>query len=205
MPDEGAPSDADSSSRNSSSSHGEQEEAPRTADQIMLDQDRAMDDFMVAWFGADNEDDVPGDNGEPQDIPNDPRPRHTPQGQQQWEEAKQQACTPIFEGARLSRLSAILGLLNIQAKHKGSNSMLSDIFQFYHDLMLPEENVLPGSWSEAKKVLSSMSMEYHIIHACVNDCMLFHGDTAHVTQCTVCGEQRYESNMLTSKVSRKAV
>ncbi|CAM6112294.1 unnamed protein product [Calypogeia fissa] len=78
MLDEGAPSDVDSSSSDSSSSHGEQEEAPRTADQVMLDQDRAMDDFMVDWFGADNEDDVPRDNGEPQDIPNDPQPRHTP-------------------------------------------------------------------------------------------------------------------------------
>lgn len=105
----------------------------------------------------------------------------------------------------MSRLSAILGLLNIQAKHKASNSMLSDIFAYCHDLMLPTENVLPASWKDAKKVLSSIGMDYRIIHACVNDCMLFHGETAHVTQCTVCGEQRYESNMLTQKVPRKAV
>ena len=197
MPEEGAPSDVDSPSNDSLSSHGEQEEAPQTAGEVMLDQDRAMDDFMVDWFGADDEDGEPGNNDEAAPIPNDPRPRHTPQGQQQWEEAKQQARTPIFEGARLNRLSAILGLLNIQAKHKGSNSMFSDIYQFCHDLMLPEENVLPGSWNEAKKVLSSMGMEYHIIHACVNDCMLFRGETAHVTQCTICGEPRYESSMLT--------
>ncbi|CAM6084234.1 unnamed protein product [Calypogeia fissa] len=128
MPEEGEPSDIDSSPSDSSSFHGEQEEAPQTTDQVMLDQDRAMDDFMVDWFGADNEDGVVGDIPDFHDIPNDPRPQHTPWGQQQWEKAKQHARTPIFEGARLSHLSAILGLLNIQAKHKGSNTMLSDIF-----------------------------------------------------------------------------
>ncbi|CAM6094649.1 unnamed protein product [Calypogeia fissa] len=93
MLEEGAPSDVDSSSSDSSSSHGEQEEAPRTADEVMLDQDRAMDDFMVDWFGANDEDGETGNNDEVAPIPNNPRPRHTPQGQQQWEEAKQQART----------------------------------------------------------------------------------------------------------------
>ncbi len=53
------------------------------------------------------------------------------------------AQTPIFQGARLSRLAAILGLLNIQVKHKASNTLLLDIFQYCHSLLLPEENVLP--------------------------------------------------------------
>jgi hypothetical protein len=60
------------------------------------------------------------------------------QGQKHWQEARAHARTPIFQGARLSRLAAILGLLNIQAKHKTSNTMLSDIFQFCHGLLLPE-------------------------------------------------------------------
>jgi hypothetical protein len=58
----------------------------------------------------------------------DPRHQHTAQGQRQWQEAKAHAQTPIFQGARLSRLVAILELLNIQAKHKASNTMLLDIF-----------------------------------------------------------------------------
>ncbi|CAM6010506.1 unnamed protein product [Sphagnum balticum] len=90
----------------------------------------------------------------------DPRHQHTAQAQRQWQEAKAHAQTPIFQGARLSRLAAILGLLNIQTKHKASNTMLSDIFQFCHSLLLPEENVLPGSWKEAKKILSSIGMEF---------------------------------------------
>jgi hypothetical protein len=71
--------------------------------------------------------------------------------------------------------------------------------------LLPKENVLPGSWKEAKKILSSISMEYQIVHACVNDCMLFHGNNAHLTKCSTCEEARYDPHMLTEKVPRKSV
>jgi hypothetical protein len=104
-----------------------------------------MDDFMVDWFGLDIVDDMSGnphDEGANVDVPHH---QHTAQGQRQWQEVEAHAQTPIFQGARLSRLAAILGLLNIQAKHKASNTMLSDIFQYCHSLLLPEENVLPGS------------------------------------------------------------
>jgi hypothetical protein len=61
--------------------------------------------------------------------------------------------------------------------------------------LLPKENVLPGSWKEVKKILSSIGMEYQIVHACVNDCMLFHGNNAHLTECSTCEEARYDSNV----------
>ncbi len=75
---------------------------------------------MVDWFGLDIVDDMssnPHDEGANAD---DPRHQHTTQGQQQWQEAEAHAQTPIFQGARLSRLAAILGLLKIQAKHKAN-------------------------------------------------------------------------------------
>jgi len=70
---------------------------------------------------------------------------------------------------------------------------------------MPTENVLPGSWKEAKKILSSIGMEYQIVHACVNDSMLFHGNNAHLTKCSTCEEARYDPHMLTGKVPRKSV
>ncbi len=64
---------------------------------------------------------------------------------------------------------------------------------------------MPGSWKEAKKILSSIGMEYQIVHACVNDCMLFHGNNAHLTKCSTCEEARYDPHMLTEKVPMKSV
>ncbi len=48
-------------------------------------------------------------------------------------------------------------------------------------------------------------MEYHIVHACVNDCMLFHGNNAHLTECSTCEKAQYDPHMLTEKVPRKSV
>jgi len=83
--------------------------------------------------------------------------------------------------------------------------MLSNIFQYCHSLLLPEENVLPRSYKEAKKILSSIGMEYQIVHACVNDGMLFHGNNAHLTECNTCEEARYDPHMLIGRVPRKSV
>jgi Transposase family tnp2 len=206
MPPEGEESPPQSSSSfNESHSDDGEAEPVLEADEVMQDQHRAMDKYMVDWFGVDpTNESLHVTDGEPVQ-PNDPRPRHRPEGQHQWEEAEKHARTPIFDGARLSRLSAILGLMNIQAKYKASNALISDIFAFCHDLMLPCENVLPSSWKEAKGVLSSIGMDYHIIHACVNDCMLFHGANALLTECDKCGEARYDGNMLTKSVPRKSV
>ncbi|CAM6103802.1 unnamed protein product [Calypogeia fissa] len=123
MPEEGDSSSTDASSSDSSTFLEEEalpeeeaqpeEEAPRTADQVMRDQDAAIDNFMEDWFGDNVEDNVLGHSPDGGLSPNDPQPRHRPEGQQEWEEAQHHARTPIYEGARLSRLSAILGLLNI--------------------------------------------------------------------------------------------
>jgi hypothetical protein len=66
--------------------------------------------------------------------------------------------------------------------------MLSDIFQYSNSHLLPEENVLSGSWKEAKKVLSSIGMEHKIVHVCINDYMLFHGNNANLIECSICEE-----------------
>jgi hypothetical protein len=155
---------------------------------LPANQEQAMDDFMVDWFGLDRIDDMFGNRHDEGANVDDPRCQHTAHGQRQWQEAEAHAQTPIFQGARLSCLAAISGLLNIQAKHKASNTMLSDIFQYCHSLLLPEENVLLRSWKEAKNILSSIGMEYQIVHACVNDCMLFHGNNAHLTKRSTCEE-----------------
>jgi hypothetical protein len=71
--------------------------------------------------------------------------------------------------------------------------------------MLLEENVLPRFWKEAKKVLSSIGMEYEIVHECINDYMLHHENNANLTECNICEEARYDPRTITGKVSRKSI
>jgi hypothetical protein len=172
---------------------------------LPANQEQAIDQFMVDWFASDEVNNMSSNPKDERVNVDNPHFPNTARGQKRWQEARAHARTPIFQGARLSRLAAILELLNIQAKHKASNTMLSDIFQFCHSLLLPEINVLPGSWKKAKQVFSSIGMEYEIVHACINDCMLFHGSNAHLIECSTCKEARYDTRIMTGKVPRKSV
>lgn len=108
MPEGEESSTTHSSSKNLSS---HDEPASPSVHQLMPDQDRAMDNFMVDWHGAHEEDDMA--DVPPFEEARPPHPQPTPQGQREWAEAEGHARTPIYKGARLSRLAAILGLLNI--------------------------------------------------------------------------------------------
>jgi hypothetical protein len=160
-----------------------------------IDEEEAMDEIMTNYF-PDEEMTYEGESRHPQS--GHPRERL-------WKEAQQHAEARIFEGARLSRLSAILQILNLQARYKASNIMLDDLFRVLHELILPEGNTLPGSWKEAKKVLKSLGMEYQIIHACPNDCILYRDTYTDMTTCPECDTPRYMSDMVTNKVPQKAM
>jgi len=56
--------------------------------------------------------------------------------------------------------------------------------------MLRNDNKLPKSHYEAKKILFPMGMEYQKIHACRNDCMLYRNEFAEMRNCLTCGVSR---------------
>ena len=57
--------------------------------------------------------------------------------------------------------------------------------------ILPEDNVLPRSTNEAKKIVCPLELEVQKIHACVNDCILYRGEykdfscMSHMQACTI--------------------
>ena len=57
---------------------------------------------------------------------------------------------------------------------------------------LPEENMLPKSYYEAKKILCSMGFEYQKIHACPNDCILYRDEFEEIHKCPKCGVSLYK-------------
>jgi hypothetical protein len=83
-----------------------------------IDEEQAMDEVMTNYF-PDDEMTYEGESLHPR--PGHPRERL-------WKEAQQHAEARIFEGARLSRLLAILQILNLQSRYKASNIMLDDVF-----------------------------------------------------------------------------
>jgi hypothetical protein len=57
---------------------------------------------------------------------------------------------------------------------------------------LPKDNELPNSTYKAKKVLCPLGLEVQKIHACINDCILYHGDEyENLEACSVCTALQY--------------
>lgn len=172
-----------------------EEPQPWMETQVEIDQRQAMNEVMTNYF-IDEE------------LPHDGEHRRPPKNhtrQQLWEEAKEHAEARIYAGARLSKLSTILEILNLKTKYNASDMLINDIFRLMHELILPQENSLPGSWKEAKKVLRAIGMKHEVIHACPNDCILFRKEHKHEVTCPECGASRYKENMLTKKVPQKAM
>jgi hypothetical protein len=53
--------------------------------------------------------------------------------------------------------------------------------------LLLKANILPQSTYQAKKIVCPLGLEVEKIHACRNDCMLFHNEDAMLEECRVCG------------------
>ena len=56
----------------------------------------------------------------------------------------------------------------------------------------PNDNELPDSTYEAKKVICPLGLDVQKIHACINDCMLYREDNEDKYESPVCGALRYK-------------
>ncbi|KAL2613669.1 hypothetical protein R1flu_025361 [Riccia fluitans] len=110
-------------------------------------------------------------------------------------------CTPLFEGSSMSKLIAILLLSNLQQKYNVSNSFMDSLYALLAKELLPKDNALPDSHRSAWKMMSSVGLDYQMIHACPNKCYLYKAiasatdATSRVentrTCCPICGASRY--------------
>ena len=73
---------------------------------------------------------------------------------------------PLYLGCNnsLTLLSTVLSLINVKVKYGWSDKSFSSLLQVVYN-MLPDENTLPKSYYQAKKILCPMGMEYQKIHA----------------------------------------
>jgi len=105
----------------------------------------------------------------------------------------------------LMLLSTVLSLVNVKAKYGWSDKSFSSLLQIVHD-MLPDENMLPKSYYQAKKILCPMGIEYKKIHACPNDCTLYRHEFEEKRKCPRCGVSRYkvkDNNVCSSEENSK--
>ena len=88
-------------------------------------------------------------------------------------------------------MSTLLKLLQLKAAHHWTNKGFRELLEVLED-MFPEGNQIPRTTYEAKKIVCPMGLKFEKIHACKNDCILFHGDNAALTEFPKCGTSRYK-------------
>ena len=109
-------------------------------------------------------------------------------------EIKDQCNKLLYEGAKVSKLRVLLGLLNLQTIYGWSNVSVTALFQLFHKI-LSEGNCMPESRNKAKKTLGTLGLHYESIHACPNDHVLFRKELANEVLCPQCGASQYREDV----------
>lgn len=90
------------------------------------------------------------------------------------------------------KLGSTLEMLQWKARNRVSDTAFDELLLIVKD-MLPEENELPASTHEAKRVVCPLGLEVQKIHAYPNDCILYRGkEYENLEACPVCKAQRYK-------------
>ncbi|XP_006586481.1 uncharacterized protein [Glycine max] len=111
-----------------------------------------------------------------------------------YEDLETDSKLPLYLGCTtFTRLSAVLALVNLKARFGWSDKSLTELLVLLKN-MLPNDNKLPNSHYEAKKILCPVGLEYKKIHACRNDCVLYRKEFAKLRNCPTCGVSRYKQN-----------
>src|SRR4051812_12976070 len=103
------------------------------------------------------------------------------------------AITKLYEGCNDgdTRLNVTLGAMDMQAKNKWTDESFDDNMPFWH-YRLSKGNTCPTSIAKAKKVLCPLDLLHVKYHVFLNDCMIYRGEDAEKTTCSVRGVSRYK-------------
>ena len=81
---------------------------------------------------------------------------------------------PICDAGE-KKLGTTLELLQWKAKNGVSDKGFGELLKIQKK-MLPKDNKLPATTYEAKLVVCPLGLEIQKMHACPNECILYHGD-----------------------------
>jgi predicted Zn-ribbon and HTH transcriptional regulator len=72
-----------------------------------------------------------------------------------------------------------------------SNSAFEAILHLF-SLVLPEGHCILDTLDKVRKVVRDLGLDYQMIDACFNDCVLFRKSYANLSKCPTCGESRWK-------------
>jgi hypothetical protein len=100
---------------------------------------------------------------------------------------------PLYQGcvAQYRRLFAMVKLFQLKASNGWSDCSFKELLTLFMD-KLPQANAVPETVYEAKQIICPLGLEVEKIHACKNDCILYHGPAYDdLEKCPICGLDRF--------------
>jgi hypothetical protein len=97
----------------------------------------------------------------------------------------------VYPNCKYNKLSCVVHLYHLKCLNGWSNKSFTMLLEFLKDL-LPEENVLPKTTQQVKKILANLGLGYEKIHSCPNGCMLFWDGKEKEEVCSFCGSSRWK-------------
>ena len=119
-----------------------------------------------------------------------------------WHKLMEDASKPVYGTSKLSHLSTILLILNLQIVHGWKNERVDELLTFLQQL-LPLDSTLPKKQSPCKVQITKIGLGYENIHTCVNGCVLFWKNNASETECPKCKEPGYRLGLKSNSTPRK--
>ncbi len=83
-------------------------------------------------------------------------------------------------------------LMNICTIHRVNNKFVDELLSLLHKYFLPLDNCLLTNMYHAKTLSKKVSLNYKMIHACPNGCVLFKGVYIKLRTCPKCGSTQYK-------------
>ncbi|KAF5481743.1 hypothetical protein F2P56_002373 [Juglans regia] len=152
------------------------------ADVYIDDMNHMLDDIRASTSF-----DVPQDHGNPLatsgEIP-DPSPSSS------FDQLLEDARRPLFAGCtKFSKLSFIVKLLHIKTLGGWSIKSIDMLLSLLRSAFPDAE--LPHSYEESRSLEHGLGFNYHKIHACPNDTILFWKENANLDECPKCKASRW--------------
>ncbi|XP_074351869.1 uncharacterized protein LOC141691017 [Apium graveolens] len=103
-----------------------------------------------------------------------------------FEEGKQ----PLYPGyTKFLSLSFIIRLYSLKCVHGITESRFGDLLDLLRE-SFPQAHI-PLSFNAAKSIIKDIGLDYHKIHACPNDCMIYWRVNEKEDACKTCGVSRW--------------
>ena len=98
---------------------------------------------------------------------------------------------PIYEGAKVSKLSIAVRLLAAQANWHCPQKFLDYFIQMLVDVA-PVNSSIPSNYYQAKKLVAKLGLDYVTIYCCPKGYMLYYKEDSFLKECKICHAKRYK-------------